>query len=116
MPASDYEVECAIGVARLIDERGNYVEDVRQSYGWAITVRGFPAERLQSGEALLLRVGLLKYADGLLIPASSLRVLCQLQDDFVGAFLKQASRLEEQEDENREPSHHRAEIGAAGEE
>lgn len=78
---SAYQLRSAIIVARLIDDSGNTVGDVRAAYETAITQGIHPAEQLRIGEAILLRLGLLVEIDGSLRPLPGLAVLARLSED-----------------------------------
>ena len=106
---TDYQVRAAIEVARLMDTAGNAVVDARDAYQHTLTLGEHTPRSLRAGEALLLRMGLLREEDGRLFPASALGVLARV-DDAESADLIRAWHHSAVAEELREL------IGNAGEE
>lgn len=77
---TDYQIDAAMEVARLIDDAGNSVADARDAYQHTLTLGEHTAGSLRAGEALLLRLGLLYEENGRLYPSSKLAVLARVDD------------------------------------
>lgn len=77
---SEYEVSAAVEVARLIDAVGNAVADARDAYQHTLTLGEHTSRSLRAGEALLLRMGLLREEDGRLFPTNELGVVARVDD------------------------------------
>lgn len=77
---TEYQVRAAIEVARLIDTVGNAVVDARDAYQHTLTRGEHTPASLRAGEALLLRMGLLREEEGRLFPATALEVVARVDD------------------------------------
>lgn len=77
---TEHQVRAAIEVARLIDAVGNSVVDARDAYQHTLTLGVHTPRSLRAGEALLLRMGLLREEDGRLFPVGALEVVARVED------------------------------------
>jgi hypothetical protein len=110
---TDYELTAALRVARLIDEVGNQVRDVRASYRDALT-QGEHADRvLMVGEQLLVRASLLMKDSQSIVPTPGLIALSRLDDS--SALLILSTAFEHLEEPNEGVEIDRIAIGLAGE-
>lgn len=108
-----HELLAALRVARIVDDAGNFVTDVRDSYRHVLSQGEHRAADLHVGEVLLLAAGVLVRTGDHILPGTTLTAIANLDDDTALRII--SNLLTDTVGPAGDDVDRRAEVGAAGE-